>query len=80
MCYGQQVLEDGFELTVRRMHLTDPSTLMPPGSKNYLCDQCDPDLMGIVEGRIQIVETYMDPLTHVGNYCNAKVENQITDF
>jgi hypothetical protein len=37
-----------------------------------LCDECNPDPIGVLEGRIQIVETYMDALTHVGNYCKSR--------
>jgi hypothetical protein len=38
----------------------------------WWCDECDPDPIGVLEGRIQIVETYMGTLNRVKNYCGGK--------
>jgi len=44
----------------------------PSAFPMYWCDECKPDPTGVLEGRIQIVETYMDALNHVDNYCGGK--------
>jgi hypothetical protein len=42
----------------------------------FWCDLCSPDLIGTQSGRIQIIETYVDALNHVGTYC----ENRKSDY
>ena len=37
-----------------------------------VCDECNPDQTSILKGGIQISETYMDALNHVGNYCKGR--------
>ena len=36
------------------------------------CNEYNPDQPSILEGGIQIIETYMDVLNHAGNYCKGR--------
>ena len=38
----------------------------------FWCNNCNPDQMGTLYGRIQIIETYLDALKHVRNYCQGR--------
>jgi hypothetical protein len=38
----------------------------------WWCNHCDPYLHGALPGRLQIIETYVDALNYVGNYCKGR--------
>jgi hypothetical protein len=38
----------------------------------WWCNDCDPYQHGSLPGRLQIIETYVDALNHVGNYCKRR--------
>lgn len=38
----------------------------------WWCENCRPDDLGILYGRIQMIETYLDALNFVKNYCKDR--------
>ena len=38
----------------------------------WWCNECDPYEHGALPGRLQIIETYVDALNHVRNYCKGR--------
>ena len=38
----------------------------------FWCNNCSPDEVGTYNGKIQIIETYVDALNHVTNYCQGR--------